>query len=99
MKTYAGERTIDGLRVTVDGRKLDEHYEIKQFTRYGFEWTYEGDSPQQLALAILAEQLGDSQRALRLSEPFMKKVVANLDNDWTLTGDEVDAAVRSLDTP
>ena len=99
MKTYAGERTIDGLRVTVDGRKLDEHYEIKQFTRYGFEWTYEGDSPQQLALAILAEQLGDPQRALRLSEPFMKKVVANLDNDWTLTGDEIDAAVRSLDAP
>ena len=99
MKTYVGERTIDGLRVTVDGRKLDEHYEIKQFTRYGFEWTYEGDSPQQLALAILAEQLGDPQRALRLSEPFMKKVVANLDNDWTLTGDEIDAAVRSLDAP
>jgi hypothetical protein len=99
MKTYVGERTIDGLRVTVDGRKLDEHYEIKQFTRYGFEWTYEGDSPRQLALAILAEQLGDPQRALRLSEPFMKKVIANLDNDWTLTGDEIDAAVRSLDTP
>jgi len=99
MKTYTGERTIDGLRVTVDGRKLDEHYEIKQFTRYGFEWTYEGESPRQLALAILAEQLGDPQRALRLSEPFMKKVVANLDNDWTLTGDEIDAAVRSLDAP
>jgi hypothetical protein len=99
MKTYVGERTIDGLRVTVDGRKLDEHYEIKQFTKYGFEWTYEGDSPQQLALAILAEQIGDPQRALRLSGPFMKKIVANLDNDWTLTGDEIDAAVRSLDTP
>ena len=99
MKTYVGERTIDGLRVTVDGRKLDEHYEIKQFTKFGFEWTYEGDSPQQLALAILAEQLGDPQRALRLSGPFMKKIVANLDNDWTLTGDEIDTAVRSLDTP
>ena len=99
MKTYVGERTIDGLRVTVDGRKLDEHYAIKQFTKYGFEWTYEGDSPRQLALAILVEQLGDPQRALRLSGPFMKKIVANLDNDWTLTGDEIDAAVRSLDTP
>jgi hypothetical protein len=99
MKIYTGERTIDGLKVTVDGHRLDEHYEIKQFTKYGFEWTYEGESPQQLALAILAEQLGDPQRALRLSGPFMKKVVANLDNDWTLTGDEVDATVRSMDTP
>ena len=54
MKTYEGKRTIDGLRVTVDGRPLPEHYEVKKFTSYGFEWTYEGESPQQLALAILA---------------------------------------------
>jgi uncharacterized protein DUF6166 len=94
MKTYAGKRTIDGLVVTVDGKRLDEHYDVKRFTKYGFEWTYEGDSPQQLALAILFEQLGDKERAIKLSEPFMKQVVANLDNDWTLAGDEVDAFVR-----
>ena len=97
MKTYEGQRTIDGLKVTVDGRKLDEHYEVKRFTKCGFEWTYEGESPQQLALAILVEHLGDPQRALRLSEPFMKKIVANLDNDWTLSGAEVDAAVKSIE--
>ena len=96
MKTYEGRRTIDGLVVTVDGRKLDEHYEVRRFTKYGFEWTYEGESPQQLALAILVDYLGDSARALRLSEPFMKKVVANLDNDWTLTGPEIDAALKGL---
>jgi hypothetical protein len=97
MKTYEGQRTIDGLKVTVDGRKLDERYEVKRFTKYGFEWTYEGESPQQLALAILVEHLGDPQRALRLSVPFMKKIVANLDNDWTLSGAEVDAAVKSIE--
>ena len=53
-KTYEGKRTIDGLVVTVDGKRLDEHYEVKRFTKFGFEWTYEGDSPQQLALAILS---------------------------------------------
>jgi hypothetical protein len=41
--------------------------------------------------------LGDPARALRLSEPFMKKIVANLDNDWTLSGAEVDAAVKSIE--
>ena len=96
MKTYAGKRTIDGLVVTVDGRPLDPHYEIKRFTKYGFEWTYEGDSPQQLALAILADYLGDGDRAVRLSSPFMKKVVANFDNDWELSGAEIDAALRAL---
>jgi hypothetical protein len=94
MKTYQGKRTIDGLVVTVDGERLDEHYEIKRFTKYGFEWTYEGASPQQLALAILFDYLGDKDRAIRLSEPFMKKVVANLDNDWSLHGGEIDAFLR-----
>ena len=95
MKTYEGKRTIDGLVVTVDGQPLSEHYEVKRFTKFGFEWTYEGDSPQQLALAILVDYLGDNDKAIRLSEPFMKKVVANLDNDWQLSGAEVDAVVRS----
>ena len=30
----------------------------------------------------------------RSREPFMKKVVANLDNDWTLTGGQIDAFLR-----
>jgi len=95
MKTYEGKRTIDGVVVTVDGRRLDEHYDVKRFTRYGFEWTYEGESPQQLALAILYDHLGDKERALQLSEPFMKAVIANLDNDWTLGSDEVDRFLRA----
>ena len=82
---------MDGLVVTVDGQPLNEHYEVKRFTKYGFEWTYEGESPQQLALAILYDYLGDAQRAIQLSEPFMKTVVANLDNDWVLTGADIDA--------
>ena len=97
MKTYQGRRTIDGLVVTVDGRPLGEHYGLKRFTKFGFEWAYEGDSPHQLALAILADYLGDNARALQLSEPFMKQVVANLDNDWQLTGSDIDTALRGLE--
>jgi uncharacterized protein DUF6166 len=95
MSTYEGKRTIDGLVVTVDGKRLDEHYEVERFTRYGFEWTYEGESPQQLALAILFDHLGDKDRAIRLSEPFMRQVVANFDNDWTLASGDIDAFVRA----
>jgi hypothetical protein len=97
MKTYRGKRTIDGLVVTVDGQRLDEHYAVKRLTKYGFEWTYEGDSPQQLALAVLFDHLGDKDRAIALSEPFMQAVIANLDNDWVLTGAEVDAFLRKAD--
>src|SRR5262245_60407529 len=68
VKTYEGKRSIDGLVVTVDGQPLSEHYEIKRFTNWGFEWTYEGASPQQLALAILYDHLADKERAVLLSE-------------------------------
>ena len=96
MKTYVGQRQIDGIVVTVDGRPLPEHYEIKRFTNWGFEWSYEGASPRQLALAILYDHLGDKERAIRLSEPFMKKVIAELDNDWTLQSDEIERTITSL---
>jgi Family of unknown function (DUF6166) len=96
MKTYAGRRTIDGLVVTVDGKPLSTHDEVKSFTKYGFEWAYEGASPHQLALALLVDHLGDADKAVRLSEGFMKRVVANLDNDWELSGADIDAALRVL---
>jgi hypothetical protein len=96
MKVYEGKRTIDGLVVTADGHRLSEHYEVKRFTKQGFEWTYEGESPQQLALAILYDHLGDKDRAIALSEPFMKSVVANLDNDWTLDSAAIDEVIRTM---
>ncbi len=96
MKTYEGRRTIDGLVVTVDGKPLPEHYEVERFTKYGFEWTYEGESPQQLALAILYDHLGDSLRAINLSDLFMRVVVANLDNDWVLTSTDVDDFITKM---
>ncbi len=97
MSSYEGKRTIDGLVVTVDGKRLPEHYEVKQFTTWGFEWTYEGESPQQLALAILVEHLGDPSRAIRLSGPFMRKVVANLDNDWVLKDTDINTAISDIE--
>lgn len=96
-KRYEGKRTIDGLVVTVNGSELSQHAEIEKYTDYGFEWSYEGESPRQLALAILADFLGDAEKAKRLSEPFMKDIIANLDNDWSLTGAEVKAAVTRLE--
>jgi hypothetical protein len=97
VKTYEGKREIDGLKVTVDGRPLSEHYDVKRFTSWGFEWTYEGPSPQQLALAILYDHFGDRDLAIRLSEPFMKSVVADFDNDWTITSEQVVRAIQAIE--
>ena len=96
MKIYEGARTIDGIRVLVDGKPLDERTDIRLFSTSGFEWTYAGNAPRQLALALLANYLNDDDMALQLSESFMNTVVTDLDNDWKLTGDEVATVLESL---
>jgi hypothetical protein len=63
----------------------------------GFEWTYLGREPQQLALALLADHLGDDQRALALSKKLMTKVIADLDNDWELTSHDLDQVVAEIE--
>ena len=96
MKRYQGERSLDGALVTVDGRPLPPRYDLKRLSPTGFEWTYEGAGPAQLALALLADHLGDDRRALALYEPFMRAVVAQLDNAWALTAADIDAALAEL---
>ncbi len=96
MKIYEGGRGLNGAVVTVDGTPLDPRADIRQFSRTGFEWTYEGAGPRQLALALLADHLGDPREALRLSERFMHDVVAMLDNAWRLTSADIDAALAAM---
>jgi hypothetical protein len=93
MKIYEGGRSLDGAVVTVDGRPLNPRFDLKRFSAMGFEWTYEGDGPRQLALALLADHLGDDQKALGLTEKFMRDVVSVLDNAWSMTSEEIDAAL------
>jgi hypothetical protein len=96
MKVYEGGRSLAGAVVTVDGAPLAPRFDLKRLSRAGFEWTYEGAGPAQLALALLADHLGDDAKALRHYESFMKEVVADLDNAWRLTSDDIDAALRRL---
>ena len=96
MKTYVGGRSLAGAEVTVDGKPLDPRYDLKRLSPTGFEWTYEGNGPAQLSLALLADHLGDDARALALYEPFMRAVVAELDNSWELTSVEIDAALKTI---
>jgi hypothetical protein len=96
MKVYAGERGLSGALVTVEGKPLDPKFDVKVFSKTGFEWTYVGAGPRQLALAILADHLGDDARALALSERFMRDVVARLDNAWRMDGADIEEAVAAM---
>jgi hypothetical protein len=95
-KIYKGDRTIDGITVTVDGRPLPERTDIKAISEEGFEWSYEGTAPEQLALAILADHTGNAALALELHRPFMRHIVANFDNEWEMTSADVEEAVTAL---
>ena len=97
MKTYEGGRGLAGAQVSVNGAPLDPRFDVKVFSRAGFEWTYEGDGPRQLALAILCDHLGDDKRALRLTEAFMREIIADLDNGWELTSAEIDEVLARID--
>lgn len=96
MKTYEGGRGLAGAQVTVDGAPLDPRFDVKVFSKTGYEWTYEGDGPRQLALALLCDHLGEPARALALTERFMQDVVADLDNAWLLTSDDIAEALQGM---
>ena len=98
MKRYTGDRTIDGVKVTVNGSPLDPRTDVAEYSKNGFEWSYEGPEPRQLALALLVDHLGDAGAAKRMMEPFMRTVVANFGNEWEMTSADIDAALSAKGT-
>ncbi len=96
MKKYVGDRTIDGVKVTVDDAPLDPCVNVIEFSKNGFEWSYEGPEPRQLALALLVDHLGDRDAAKANVEPFMSAVVANFDNEWEMTSADIAEALAAL---
>jgi hypothetical protein len=96
MKRYAGDRTIDGVKVTVDGAPLDPCVDVMEFTKNGFEWSYEGPEPRQLALALLVDHLDDKDKAKGSVEAFMRAVVANFGNEWEMTSADIDQTLAAL---
>jgi len=95
MKTYRGERTLDGIVVTVNDKTLPARRELQSFSDNHFEWGYEGDESRQLALAILADSAGDDV-AVRHAENFMREIVANFSNEWEMTEKHVHQAISDL---
>ena len=93
MKHYVGERTDRGCEVDVidaaapgGGHALDPRLDLRNHSPSGFEWHYNGSGPAQLALALLADALGDDERAQASYQDFKFRVVARLpDHGWELS--------------
>lgn len=91
MSAYSGTREKDGtLTVTVDGRLLDPRLDLRDHSPTGFECSYGGSGPAQLALAILAHHFQDPGLALGFYQQFKWDVISKLPKgDWTLTSDNI----------
>jgi hypothetical protein len=97
MKRYEGFRLDGRATVTVNGQPLDSRQDLRNHSPDGFEWGYTGSGPAQLALALLADHLGDSVKAIELYQEFKFSVVAGFSRDgWILTTRDIDRALAKL---
>jgi len=96
-KEYRGRQAADGVVVTVNGRPLNPRHDLYNHSPDGFEWGYSGSGPAQLALAILADHLGNGALALVHHQEFKFRVVAGLpEQEWVLTGDDMSHALQAI---
>lgn len=103
-KHYVGERTPDGVEVLVldraapgGGYPLDPRFDLRRHAD-GLNWGYPGSGPAQLSLALLADALGDDERAMRCYQEFKRAEVARWDGDaFRISAEEVRQTVAGLE--
>lgn len=97
MKTYEGCRRGYAVIVTVDGCPLDPRLDLYNHSPTGFEWGYGGSGPAQLALAILADHLGNDRKALDLYQRFKWKIIVALPRRrWMLTSLIIEQVLQNI---
>jgi hypothetical protein len=106
MKTYYGRRDPEAGCVVTYRRAgadvvtpLPVRSDLYDDSPTSFDWGHNGAGPAQLALALLADHLGDDQRALRLHQDFKRHVVSALRDEWALTSDKIERAIADIEDP
>ena len=104
MKHYIGERTPEGCTVEVldknspgGGYPLEPRFDLRNHSPDGFSWGFAGSGPAQLSLALLADALGDDEKAQKWYQDFKFKVIARLDGDrFELSEEDIRQTVATL---
>ena len=106
-KTYIGiphRQSGSGQPVVTvcDGQKsepLPLRLDLFNHSPAGFSWGYGGSGPAQLALALLADALGDDDLAVRLHQAFKFRVVACWPEGerWWITTEQITAVVNLIE--
>lgn len=91
------EKTGSDTLVYVDDKPLSPKpsQKIHNHSPDGFNWSYSGSGPAQLALAILLDYYGLCE-IVRHYQSFKFKVISRLESDWTLTGMEIEAEMAQI---
>ncbi len=103
-KHYVGEKTPDGCEVLVldrdaadGGRPLDPRFDLRRHAD-GFGWGYAGSGPAQLGLALLADALGDDERAMLSYQMFKFKQVARWEGEtFAISAEDIRHIVAGLE--
>ena len=97
MKTYVGKFENGEYRVVIEdddgtGRvnyqELPLRLDLANKSPTGFSWGYNGSGPAQLALALLADALGEKE-ALEIYQDFKRDFVAVLPAEWYAPEEEI----------
>jgi len=102
MKYYTGERPAGTAHVRVvnlgeGDQPLDPRLDLMNHSPDGFDWGYGGSGPAQLALALLADAVGNDAIALRYHLEFKNGFVSRLSgNKWTIPADYVRGWARAM---
>jgi hypothetical protein len=81
--------------VTFAGHQILSRLDLRQHSPDGFQWSYAGSGPAQLAVSLLAHYLRDDDLACRLYQGFKATVLAHETRDeWELTCDDLRAWVE-----
>ena len=95
-RTYQVIRSDFGVVALVDGRPLPPRTDLYNHSPTGFEFGYAGSGPAQLALAILADCIGEPL-ALEFYQEFKWAVIAQQSgNAFTLTGREIRQTIVAI---
>lgn len=87
-KYYRGMRIDGDCSVTVNGEPLNPRQDLRNHSPTGLNWGYGGSGPAQLALAMLADCLGDDLAQSHYMA-FKQEIVAQLPDVWILSDEAI----------
>lgn len=94
-----GEEPVVAKFINGQRERLDPRQDLRNHSPDGPEWGYAGSGPSQLALAIMADALGDDKRAQGVYQDFKMEKIAQLDRykPWTITQAEAICVAQQLE--